>query len=88
MAKSRTQEYYDSNPEANRRRLKYQKEYDSKPSQRKKRSKLNKANRRRGTYGNGDKLDISHTGSGLILKHQSKNRGDKNDTAGDRKARG
>ena len=42
MAKSRTQEYYDSNPEANRRRLKYQKEYDSKPSQRKKRSKLNK----------------------------------------------
>lgn len=88
MAKSRTQQYYDDNPEANEKRLAYQKKYNAKRSEVKKRTKLNKANRRRGTYGNGDKYDIAHTGRGLVLKHQSKNRGDKDDRPGDRRARG
>ena len=40
----------------------YQKEYDARPLQIRKRSELNKENRRRGTYGNGDGKDASHTG--------------------------
>ena len=37
----------------------YQKKYDSSKLQIKKRSALNKENRRRGTYGNGDGKDVS-----------------------------
>jgi len=88
MAKSRTQQYYDKNPAARKKKAEYQKAYNATPEEKKNRSKLNKSNRRRGTYGNGDKYDISHTGSGIVLKHQSKNRGDKNDRPGDRRARG
>ena len=42
-----------------------------------------------GTYGNGDKKDVSHKSNGKVtLRPQSKNRGDTNDTKGDKKARG
>ena len=51
------------------------KEINSRPEQRKKRAELNKANRKRKTYGNGDKIDLHHKkGGGLISEHQSKNR--------------
>ena len=47
----------------------------SKPSEIKRRTKLNAENRRRGTYGNGDKLDVSHKqGGGTKLEAQAKNR--------------
>ena len=53
----------------------YQKEYDSSQLQIKKRAKLNKENRRRGTYGNGDGKDVAHSRSGKTrLQAQSKNR--------------
>ena len=46
-----------------------------KPAAKKKRAALNKENRKRGTYGNGDKLDVSHKqGGGTKLEGQSKNR--------------
>jgi len=32
---------------------------------------LNKANRKAGTYGNGDDMDMSHTKSGKIVKEKS-----------------
>ena len=55
----------------------------------KKRSKLNKINRDKGTYGNGDGLDVSHMKGGSVkLEPQSKNRGNGTRTPGDRKARG
>ena len=38
----------------------YQKRYDSSKLQIKKRSSLNKENRKRGTYGNGDGKDAAH----------------------------
>ncbi len=88
MAKSRTQQYYDKNPKARAVKAAYQKKYNATSEEKKNRSKLNKENRRRGTYGNNDKYDISHTGAGLVLKHQSKNRGDKDDSSGDKRARG
>ena len=45
------------------RKRNYRREYDTyhaKPEQRKRRSSRNKANRKMGTYGNGDGKDIAH----------------------------
>ena len=86
---SRTAKYYRDNPDARKKKNKYQKEYNKKRSSIKKRVELNKENRRRGTYGNGDGLDVSHMSNGKTkLEPQSKNRGNKTRTKGDRKARG
>ena len=53
----------------------YQKKYDSSELQIKKRTELNKENRKRGTYGNGDGKDVSHSKNGKTkLMIQSKNR--------------
>ena len=50
-------------------------EYQGSPERRKYRAALNKANRKAGTYGNGDGKDMSHTKSGKLVKEsQSKNR--------------
>ena len=57
---SRTSEYYKKNPEARKKRLEYQKEYNKRPGQKAKRAELNRLNREKGTYGNGDKKDVSH----------------------------
>ena len=52
-----------------------EKEYQSSPARKKYRAELNKANRKAGTYGNGDGKDMSHTKSGKLVKEaQSKNR--------------
>ena len=51
------------------------KKHNAKPSEVARRTALNKENRKRGTYGNGDKLDVSHKqGGGTKLEGQSKNR--------------
>jgi hypothetical protein len=72
---SKTSDYYKKNPKARKKRLEYQRKYNKRPEQRKKRSLLNKENRRRGTYGNGDKKDVSHRKDGsTFLEAQSKNR--------------
>jgi|TARA_Y100000289_G_scaffold2882_1_gene2728 hypothetical protein len=72
---SKTSEYYKKNPKARKKRLEYQRKYNKRPEQRRKRSLLNKENRRRGTYGNGDKKDVSHRKDGsTFLEAQSKNR--------------
>ena len=53
----------------------YQKAYDGSKLQISKRSALNKENRRRGTYGNGDGKDVSHKRDGsTTLEKASKNR--------------
>ena len=53
----------------------YDKEYQSSPERKKYRAELNKANRKDGSYGNGDNMDKSHTKSGkLVSESQSKNR--------------
>ena len=54
----------------------YDKKFNKKPYQRKKRAELNRYNRKKGTYGNGDKLDASHKGGKIKgFESQSKNRG-------------
>ena len=64
-------------------------ERDKKYSDNKRRAELNKANRDKGTYGNGDKMDVTHKNGKISGQaHQSKNRGSKSDSAGDVRARG
>jgi len=53
----------------------YDKKYQKKKKLVKRRVELNKANRKSGTYGNGDGMDKSHTRSGkLVNEKQSQNR--------------
>jgi len=88
MALSRTAKFYRDNPDARKKHRDYQAKYNKKKSSIKKRVADNRENRRLGTYGNGDKLDVSHKGGRIVLEAQSKNRGSKKNTAGDKRARG
>jgi hypothetical protein len=85
----RTSEYYKSHPEARKKRLEYQADYNKKPDQLKKRIELNRVNRERGQYGDGDGKDMSHKRNGRIVEESaSKNRGSRSNMPGDRRARG
>ena len=81
--------YYKDNPEARAKKNAYQKQYNKKKSEVKRRTELNRLNRLFGTYGNGDKKDVSHQSNGTVkLEAQSRNRGNKTRTPGDRRSRG
>ena len=72
---SKSTNYYNSHSDALKIKQEYQREYNKKPSQKKQRAALNAETRKRGTYGNGDNLDVSHKkGGGTKLEGQSKNR--------------
>jgi len=72
---SRTSKYYKDNPEARKKRLKQQARYNRQSLQIEKRVELNRENRKRGTYGNGDGKDVSHKKDGsTVLEKTSKNR--------------
>jgi hypothetical protein len=52
------------------------KKFQSSPKAKKYRAELNKYNRKKGTYGNGDGKDASHKGGKIVgFESQSKNRG-------------
>lgn len=75
--KSKSAKYYANNPEARKKKNKYDKKYHSTDKRRKYRGELNKANRKAGTYGKMTKLglDRSHTKRGnLVLESRSANR--------------
>jgi hypothetical protein len=73
--KSKSAKYFASHPEARAKKNAYNKEYHSSEERNKYRADLNKANRKAGTYGNGDGKDMSHTKSGNIVREkQSVNR--------------
>ena len=62
-------------PKSSPARLRAQAKYNRKPEQKKRRAELNKENRRRGTYGNGDGKDVSHKANGkTVLEKASTNR--------------
>ncbi len=88
MALSRTAKFYRDNPKARKKRRAYQAKYNKKRKSIKQRVADNKANRRFGTYGNYDGLDVSHKKGKVVLEKASKNRGSKTNTPGDRRARG
>jgi hypothetical protein len=72
---SRTSKYYKDNPEARKKRLKQQARYNRQSLQINKRVELNRENRKRGTYGNGDGKDVSHKKDGsTVLEKASTNR--------------
>jgi hypothetical protein len=72
---SRTSKYYKDNPEARKKRLKQQAAYNRQSLQIEKRVELNRENRKRGTYGNGDGKDVSHKKDGsTFLEKASTNR--------------
>lgn len=72
---SRTSKYYKDNPEARKKRLKQQARYNRQSLQINKRVELNRENRKRGTYGNGDGKDVSHKKDGsTFLEKKSTNR--------------
>jgi len=57
------------------KKLEYDKEYQATEKRKNYRVELNKANRKAGTYGNGDGKDMSHTKIGsMILESQKRNR--------------
>lgn len=73
--KSESAKYFQSHPEARKKKDAYNKEYHSTSERRKYRSELNKENKKSGTYGNKDGKDKSHTKSGRVVNEgQSKNR--------------
>jgi hypothetical protein len=84
----RTAKFYATHPESKAKKVAYDKRNDARPERRARRAELVKINRDKGTYGNGDGKDWSHTKNGLVMKKASVNRGSKSDTAGDRRARG
>ena len=72
---SRTSDYYKKNPKARAKRLKQQARYNRQSLQIEKRVELNRENRKRGTYGNGDGKDVSHKKDGsTVLEKASTNR--------------
>lgn len=58
--------------ESKRRKLAYDKKYQSSQKRVNYREDLNRANRRAGTYGNGDNLDMSHTKAGSMVAENMK----------------
>lgn len=87
--KSRTAVFYQTHPKSRAKHIKDNTEANKSPKLIKKREELNKYNRKKGTYGNGDGLDAAHKGKKIVgFKSASKNRGDVNDSAGDKRARG
>ena len=65
----------DLSPEAKRHKLEYDKKYESSPERVKYREELNRERRRRGIYGSGDHMDVSHTEGGkLTLEPEHGNR--------------
>ena len=85
---SKSAKYYQDHDEARKKHVEYQQSYNKSKTQVKKRVELNRENRKLGTYGNGDHMDVSHHKNGMRLEAQSKNRGDNNNMPGDRRARG
>ena len=75
---SKSAKYYHENPDARKKKKEYDTEYHSTDARREYRSKLNKVNREKGTYGNGDGKDAAHTSKARTrMQSQSKNRADK-----------
>ena len=92
MALSRTAKFYRDNPAARKKHRDYQGKYNKTRKSVKQRVADNKKNREFGTYGNYDGLDVSHKivdgKKKIVLEKESKNRGSKSNTPGDRRARG
>jgi hypothetical protein len=76
--KSRTAKFYQTHPEARKKKDEYNKEYHSTPARKKYRAVLQAINRENGTHANHDNKDVAHISkTKTISQDQSKNRADK-----------
>ncbi len=66
MNVSRSAKYYQENPEARKKKNRYNKKYHSSITRRLYRAFLNRKNREAGTYGNGDGKDWDHDEGRMI----------------------
>ena len=73
--KSRTQRYYDANPEANQRRLKQQSKYQKTKKGKKLKHDAYIGSLKIGKKGDGK--DVSHTSKGVVLASPKANRSKK-----------
>ena len=73
--KSRTQRYYDANPEANQRRLKQQSKYQKTKKGKKLKHDAYVGSSKIGKKGDGK--DVSHTSKGVVLASPKANRSKK-----------
>ena len=72
---SKSAKHYQSNPKARAKKKAYDKSYHATPERKKYRAALNKANKKSGTYGNKDGMDMSHGKDGKMRKEKaSRNR--------------
>ena len=71
---SKSAKYFQENPEAKAKKDAYNTEYHKTSERKKYRAGPNKANRDKGTYGNGDGMDMSHGKGGLKKEAQGRNR--------------
>ena len=75
VKKSKSKVFYDKNPASKKKKGDYDSDYHKSGGRVKYRQKQNKENHKRGTYGNGDGKDHSHTTGGkLVQEDQSTNR--------------
>lgn len=73
---SKSAKYYRKNKKARDKKKEYDTAFHATPERRAYRSELNKYNRKKGTYGNGDGKDASHKGGKIKgFEAASKNRG-------------
>lgn len=88
---SRSAKYYQTHPEARKKKAATDKKINARPEQKAKRSELGSKNYAHDKkYGKSSRngKDLSHTKSGLKYKSVSTNRGSKSDSKGDKNARG
>lgn len=76
--KSKTARYYQENPKARKKKIKYDMKYNDTEERRKYRRDLERINRKNGTSGNHDGKDVAHISkTKTISQSQSVNRADK-----------
>jgi hypothetical protein len=89
MKKKTRADYYKENPESYAKKKKYDSKLEKRADLTKKRVELNAYNKKNKKTGNGDGLDAIHKGKKIVgYAKASANRGDTNDSAGDKRARG
>ena len=75
---SKSAKYYQDNPEAKKKKDAYNTEYHSTTERKKYRAALQALNRKNGTHGNKDEMDVAHVSKTKTKSQaQSKNRADK-----------
>jgi len=80
MKISKSKKYFDENPEAKAKKDEYNTKYHQTKERKRYRAFLNRINRKKGTYGNGDGLDYDHDERKLIPESKNRSKKKTNET--------